>query len=188
MSPPRICPFSEFQSTDTVALAKSLLGKALVLGQGASRSAHIITEVEAYDGPDDKASHASRGRTPRNAVMFGPGAVWYVYLIYGIHEMLNLVTGPEGYPAAILIRGLESVSGPGRMTRSLGLDRRFNGMPAHPDSGLYLEDPGQTVASRSIRRTPRIGVDYAGSVWAAKPYRFVTASDQEGKGSKPARR
>ena len=164
---------AEFQSTDTVRLAKMLLGRTLVLNRGSSSEAHLITEVEAYDGPDDKASHASRGLTPRNAVMFGPGGVWYVYLVYGIHEMLNLVTGPEGYPAAILIRGLDSVSGPGRLTRSLGLDRRFNGLPAHPDSGLFLANTGQTIARDSIRRTPRIGVDYAGPVWAAKPYRFV---------------
>jgi DNA-3-methyladenine glycosylase len=163
----------EFSSTDTVRLARMLLGKTLVLEQGSSREAHLITEVEAYDGPEDKASHASRGLTPRNAVMFGPGGIWYVYLVYGIHEMLNLVTGPEGYPAAILIRGLDSVSGPGRLTRNLGLDRRFNGLPAHPDTGLFLEDPGQTVSGKSIRRTPRIGVDYAGPVWAVKPYRFL---------------
>ncbi len=173
MPKPKAYTGHDFQSTDTVRLAKMLLGQTLVFSRGSSREAHLITEVEAYDGPDDQASHASRGPTPRNAVMFGPGGVWYVYLVYGIHEMLNLVTGPEGYPAAILIRGLDSVSGPGRLTRNLGLDRRFNGLPAHPDSRLFLEDTGQAVSSRSIRRTPRIGVDYAGPVWAAKPYRFL---------------
>jgi DNA-3-methyladenine glycosylase len=174
-APGRILEPEEFASADTVRLARILLGKTLVVDRGREASRHVITEVEAYDGPDDKASHASRGLTPRNAVMFGPGGVWYVYLVYGIHEMLNLVTGPEGYPAAILIRGLDSVSGPGRLTRSLGLDLRFNGLPAAPDSGLFLEDIGQAVARKSIRRTPRIGVGYAGPVWAAKPYRFFTS-------------
>lgn len=175
MPKPKAFTAADFQSSDTVRLAKRLLGKTLVLHRGSSCERHLITEVEAYDGPDDKASHANRGLTPRNAVMFGPGGVWYVYLVYGIHEMLNLVTGPEGYPAAILIRGLDSVSGPGRLTRSLGLDRRFNGLPAHPDSGLSLEDNGRTVARKSIRQTPRIGVDYAGPIWSAKPYRFFTS-------------
>lgn len=183
MPNPRVYAAEDFQSRNTVRLAKMLLGKTLVLSRGSDCEAHLITEVEAYDGPDDKASHASRGRTPRNAVMFGPGGSWYLYLVYGIHEMLNLVTGPEGYPAAILIRGLDSVSGPGRLTRSLGLDRRFNGLPAHPDSGLHLEDTGEMVARRSIRSTPRIGVDYAGPVWAAKPYRFLTAAARAGTGS-----
>jgi len=178
----------DFQSDDTLRLARMLLGKTLVLRRGSTHEAHLITEVEAYDGPDDRASHACRGRRPRNAVMFGPGGNWYVYLVYGIHEMLNLVTGPEGYPAAVLIRGLDSVSGPGRLTRHLGIDRRFNGLSSSPETGLHIEDRSDEDRPHSILCSARIGVDYAGPVWARKPYRFLIGKDQVGKGSIRAHR
>ncbi len=158
------------KSSNTVSLAKRLLGKHLVLKNG---EAHMITEVEAYDGPDDLACHASRGRTKRTEVLFSPGGIWYVYLIYGMHEMLNLVTGPQDYPAAILIRGLEGISGPGRLTRALNIDRRFNGLEATPQIGLHIEDRGTKIVRKRIKTTPRIGIDYAGPIWSQKPYRFL---------------
>lgn len=133
----------------------------------------MITEVEAYDGPEDKACHASRGRTARTSVLFGPPGHWYVYLCYGIHEMLNLVTGPEGYPAAVLIRGVEGFVGPGRVTKALGIDRRFNTRPADRAAGLWIERPSRAPDPAQILATPRIGVDYAGLEWASKPWRFV---------------
>lgn len=163
----------DFDSRDTVKLARALLGKYLVLRRQGQTSCHMITEVEAYDGLDDLACHASKGRTQRTEPLFGPPAHWYVYLCYGIHEMLNLVTGPEGYPAAILIRGLEDVSGPGRLTKRLGIDRRFNAKPATCGTGMWLEDRGVPIDPSKIRATPRIGVDYAGEDWAMRPYRFV---------------
>jgi DNA-3-methyladenine glycosylase len=158
----------------TVALARWLLGKVLVRTRRGRKTAVLITEVEAYDGPRDRASHAhaDRGRTPRNAVMFAPGGRWYVYLCYGVHEMLNLVTGPRDYPAAILIRGVAGANGPGRVTRTLGIDRASNNLPATPASGLWIEDRGVCVPRRLIQATPRIGVDYAGPVWAGKKWRF----------------
>ena len=133
---------------------------------------HIITEVEAYDGEKDLACHASKGRTKRTEVMYRAGGIWYVYLCYGMHEMLNLVTGPADYPAAILIRGVSGISGPGRLTKNLQIDRRLNGQPAAPPSGLHLEDTGLGVPRRSIKAGPRVGVNYAGPVWAAKLWRF----------------
>ncbi len=140
----------------------------------------MIIEVEAYDGPGDRASHSYRGRTARNAPMFGPAGCWYVYLCYGVHEMLNLVTGPAGYPAAILIRGTVLASGPGRLTKALQITRRLNNRPAAPRSGLWLEErgllvvrPGVKVLPRQIRRLPRVGVAYAGPIWSAKKYRFL---------------
>ena len=133
----------------------------------------VITEVEAYDGPDDLACHASKGRTARTAVMFSPGGVWYVYLCYGIHEMLNLVTGPENYPAAVLIRGLRQVNGPGRLTRALGITRELNGTPVAEQSGLWIAESQIVIPRRAVTATPRIGVDYAGPLWAGKPWRFV---------------
>ncbi|HSY54788.1 MAG TPA: DNA-3-methyladenine glycosylase [Opitutaceae bacterium] len=158
----------------TVGLARWLLGKVLVRVRRGQETALLITEVEAYDGPRDRASHAhaDRGRTPRNAVMFAPGGRWYVYLCYGVHEMLNLVTGPRDYPAAILIRGVEGVAGPGRVTRALGIDRALNNLPAAPAGRLWIEDRGVHVPRRLVCATPRIGVSYAGPAWAGKKWRF----------------
>jgi DNA-3-methyladenine glycosylase len=163
----------EFHPKNTVALARGLLGQVLVRTfPDGWQERHVITEVEAYHGERDRASHASRGRTRRNAPMFAPGGVWYVYLCYGVHEMLNLVTGPRDFPAAILIRGVAGLAGPGRLTKALGIDRRLDGAPAAPVSGLHLEAAGARVPRRLVHAAPRIGVDYAGPVWARKPWRF----------------
>ena len=161
------------QSENTVALARWLLGKTLVtVDVNGVRQSSRICETEAYHGEKDRACHASRARTARTEVMYAEGGVWYVYLCYGIHEMLNLVTGPQGQPSAVLIRGVEDVVGPGRLTRKFGIGRRFNGLPASRTSGLWLEDDGFRPPARLVQATPRIGVDYAGPLWAAKPWRF----------------
>ena len=164
--------FQEMRLRGTVALARWLLGKVLVRSETAVRQEFLICEVEAYVGERDLACHASKGRTKRTDVMHRAGGVWYVYLCYGMHEMLNLVTGPENYPAAILIRGVEGISGPGRLTKRLKIGRHFNGAPAEPASGLHVEDHGIVVPRRLIAASPRVGVDYAGPLWAAKPWRF----------------
>ncbi|AHF91773.1 DNA-3-methyladenine glycosylase [Opitutaceae bacterium TAV5] len=171
----RIIKAKELRSENTVELARWLLGKHLVVhAAGGVRLARRITETEAYHGPEDRACHASKGRTARTGVMFGDAGHWYVYLCYGVHEMLNLVTGPRDWPAAVLIRGLEGINGPGRLTRALGIDRaRFNTRPATPATGLWLEDDGLAVPAGEVQATPRIGVAYAGPEWAAKPWRFV---------------
>lgn len=167
---PKILP-PEFFNRPTLEVAKDLLGKVLVRRHPDGSETRLrITEVEAYDGPDDKACHASKGRTPRTEVMFGDAGHFYVYLCYGLHWMLNIVTGPSGYPAAILIRGLDSLSGPARLTKALHIDRTLNTLPATPDSGLWFEDPGKKVGK--IKVTKRIGVDYAGE-WKDKEWRFV---------------
>lgn len=160
-----------------MGLARWLLGKVLVRTIAGHRVESEIREVEAYDGEKDLACHASKGRTARTEVMYAAGGRWYVYLCYGMHEMLNLVTGPEGYPAAVLIRGLRDVMGPGRLTKRLGVDRRLNNAPATPASGLHLEDHGIVVPRGKLRRGPRVGVDYAGPVWAARPWRFWVEPD-----------
>lgn len=168
----RLIKPEELQGRDTVALARWLLGKTLVRTTVQGRMEHLITEVEAYDGERDLACHASKGRTQRTDVMYRPGGSWYVYLCYGMHEMLNLVTGPADYPAAVLIRGVSGITGPGRLTKRLGIDRRLNGRPARPENGLHLEDNGLTIPRRLLQSGPRIGVGYAGPVWARKPWRF----------------
>ncbi|MSU70512.1 MAG: DNA-3-methyladenine glycosylase [Opitutaceae bacterium] len=170
----RIIKAKAWRGRQTVALARALLGKHLVRRLPAGRiEARLITEVEAYHGERDLACHARAGRTPRTEVMYGAGGLWYVYLCYGRHEMLNLVVGPRGWPAAVLIRGVEGITGPGRLTRALGIDRRLNGAPVNMASGLWIEDRGVAVPARRAQATPRIGVDYAGPVWAKKPWRFV---------------
>ncbi len=161
----------EFFDRPALAVARGLIGKYLVRRRGRRLEARMITEVEAYDGWRDKASHASRGLTARNAPMFGPPGYWYVYFVYGMHWMLNVVTGAKGYPAAVLIRATEGIRGPARLTKRLGVARPLNGRPADRSSGLWIEDRGVRIRPRDIHRGPRIGVAYAGE-WAAKPYRF----------------
>ena len=168
----RVLPSSYF-NRPTLELAEGLLGKILCRRIGRRVIKLPLTEVEAYDGFDDKASHAHRGKTDRNAIMFGPGGYWYVYLCYGVHWMLNMVSGPDDYPAAILFRGAGNFEGPGRLTRALKVDSRFNTLRADQDSGLWIEDNGVEVAAEFIERLPRVGVRYAGPRWSRKPYRFV---------------
>ncbi len=153
-------------------VARDLLGAWLVVrAPGGSVSRHAVFETEAYLGAHDLACHGSKGMTKRNAVMFGPAGCWYVYLCYGMHWMLNIVTGAEGVPAAVLIRGAGEFMGPGRVTRGLGIDKAFDGAAAARATGLWFE-AGEPIPPRSISRTPRIGVGYAGA-WAEKPLRFV---------------
>jgi len=177
---PRVSPLSRgFFDRPADRVARDLLGCRLaVRGPDGRIARHVVVETEAYLGAHDLACHAARGMTPRNAVMFGPAGVWYVYLCYGLHWMLNVVTGPEGVPAAVLIRGLAGQVGPGRLTRALGIDRRHDGRPAARKTGLWFE-PGVAVPPRLVARTPRIGVGYAG-VWAAKPLRFVVEPETLG--------
>lgn len=131
---------------------------------------YIITEVEAYIGEEDKACHAHHGRTARTAVMYGPPGYWYVYLVYGMHYMLNLVVAPIGKPQAVLLRGLKGINGPGRLTKLLKIDNHFNGQKANPAIGLWIE-PGQHISKNHILRLPRVGVDYA-KEWKDKLLRF----------------
>ncbi|SRR6056297_1736205 len=163
----------EFFIRPTLEVARDLLGKYLVRQIGKKRLGFRIIETEGYDGSQDKASHASRGRTPRNEIMFGQGGYFYVYLVYGMHYMLNTVTGPEDYPAAVLIRGIEGFEGPGKLTKKLKIDLSFNKEIISPQTGLWIEDRKEVVSDKDIVRRPRVGVDYAGSTWSQKPYRFM---------------
>ncbi len=159
----------------TLDVARSLIGKYLVRDNGEGLIAGRIVEVEAYVGPEDKACHASKGRTARTDVLFGPPGHAYVYLCYGIHEMLNVVTEEDGFPAAILLRAVEChgilIDGPGRVTRAFGIDRRLNRWDLTTGRTLWFEDRGESVPRGALKTYPRIGVDYAGE-WAEKPWRF----------------
>lgn len=154
-------------------VAKELLGKYLVRGGGRTTKAYLIIETEAYDGDGDMACHAARGKTPRNSPMFEHPGTIYVYFTYGMHWMLNIVCREHGFPAAVLIRGVEGITGPARLTKALGIDKQLNGKMLGKETGLWVEDRGAPpAAGRRIISTPRIGVDYAGQ-WAKKPWRFV---------------
>jgi DNA-3-methyladenine glycosylase len=154
-------------------IARDLIGCRLhVRGQIQPR---VITETEAYVGPQDLASHAANGRTKRNEAMFGLPGSFYVYFVYGLHWMLNVVTGPGDYPAAVLIRSVEGIVGPARLTKALGINGDLNGKMAGRETGVWFSE--ETPSRKQIIRSARIGVDYAGPVWSAKPYRFSLKTD-----------
>lgn len=184
--PPRSTQYrrlpERFFTQPSEALARALLGKALVHGNRAG----IIVETEAYLGVDDLASHARFGPTGRNQVMFGPGGVAYVYLCYGVHELFNVVSGPAGEPGAVLVRALEPgrglgkdpavARGPGKLTRALGIGRLHNGIDLrrHPDLFIAELRDGLPAPAGEIAVGPRVGVAYAGA-WAEAPLRFWIA-------------
>lgn len=158
-------------------MARRLLGTRLVRILDGARLSGIISETEAYMGGDDSASHAFRGRTPRNQVMFGPPGYAYVYFVYGMHNMLNVVTGEEDIPWAVLIRAIEPqegidtirtrrngrnglCNGPGKLCQALGIDRQLNGWDLTRGQRLWIE-AGHDVAEADIRTSPRVGIDYA---------------------------
>ena len=169
-----------FFMQDTCHVARDLIGKTLVRRHHGKTIRAIITETEAYKGFDDKASHASRGRTPRTAIMFGEAGKIYVYLVYGMYHCLNIVTEQKDFPSAVLIRGAvlhssgEAVSGPGKLTRALGIDKSLNAKLLGRTTGLWIEK-GIEISKSRIIAGPRVGVHYAGA-WAKKPWRFYLIS------------
>jgi len=167
----RVLSIDELQGSG-VNYAKSLLGKYLVRRIGNKEVALMINELELYEGLEDRSSHAFRGNKGRASVMYGPGGHWYVYLCYGMYEMLNLVIGENGFPAAVLIRGAGDYHGPGKLTKALDIGRELYGKPATKKSGLWIEDRGVTIPSKEILATPRIGLGNAGE-WLHTPHRFV---------------
>jgi DNA-3-methyladenine glycosylase len=171
-----------FFDRPTLVVARDLLGKYLVRKYRNKTVSLVITEVEAYDGPDDLASHASRGKTPRTKIMFGPAGQFYVYFTYGMHWLINVVTGPEDYPAAVLIRAGKyyafkkqewiPVNGPARLTRFLHITGTQNGKIMGPKTGLWFENRGIKINRCDVVARKRIGIDYAGPIWKNKLYRF----------------
>ncbi|MBM4134100.1 MAG: DNA-3-methyladenine glycosylase [Nitrospira sp.] len=165
-----------FYEKPTLTVARNLLGKYLVRERAGGLFSGRIVEVEAYVGPEDRASHASRGKTKRTEIMFGQAGLTYVYLIYGMYHCFNIVTEREGYPAAILVRAVELesgelVDGPGKLCRQLDISRAHNRHDLTLGKQLWVEDRGERLAPRMIVRAPRIGVEYA-KEWAKKPWRL----------------
>lgn len=186
-----------FFARDTLVVARDLLGMRLVRLLDGERLSGLIVECEAYVGQNDSACHASRGRTPRNTVMFGPPGRAYVYFVYGIHYMLNVVTEPEGAAAAVLLRavqpleGIETMGrlrcapeakaptlgrrfltgGPARLTQAMAVDRAFNNANLLEGAELWLE-PGTPVADELVARGPRIGINSAAEPDRLAAWRF----------------
>ena len=169
----------EFFNRNTKLVAQELLGKFLVRKLNDKNIALMITETEAYDGFKDKASHSSIGKTKRNEVMFEDPGTIYVYFTYGMHFMLNVVTREKNYPAAVLIRGVILqdhkifLNGPAKLTKFLKIDKKLNNKILSKNSGLWIENRGVEIKEKLIKKTPRIGVSYAGLLWANKKLRFV---------------
>jgi DNA-3-methyladenine glycosylase len=179
-----------FYEQPTAEVARQLLGKYLVRVDADGARAGMILETEAYIGLEDKASHAWRGLTPRNRIMFGPAGFAYIYLIYGMHHCLNIVTEQEDYPAAVLIRAVQPsegialmqkgrqildsralTNGPGKVCQAFGIDRTLNGLDMCGET-LFIEDRGTAVVDIVV--TTRVGVEYAGP-WKDQPWRFYVA-------------
>jgi DNA-3-methyladenine glycosylase len=170
-----------FYDRDTETVAREMLGMLLAHRVEGRQLIGRIVETEAYLGPHDLAAHSARGRTARTEVMFGPPGHAYVYLIYGVHHCMNVVTEREGHAAAVLIRALEpvqniegSTKGPGLLCRALGIDRSHSGRDL-VGTDLFLAEPADREPFEIVAR-PRIGVAYAGE-WAARPLRFYVAGN-----------
>lgn len=190
-------PHSFYLNSDVVSLSKQLLGKYLFTSIDGLFTGGFIVETEAYNGVIDKASHAfGNRRTPRTEIMYQEGGIAYVYLCYGIHEMLNVVASAENEPRAILIRAIEPTvgidimldrkgmealkphitAGPGSVAKALGIDRKLNGISLQSDQ-LWIEDRGLTFTEDQIAALPRIGVAYAQED-ALLPYRFYVKGNK----------
>lgn len=173
-----------FFARDPRYVALELLGKTLVLNDERGERCATIVETEAYLGPQDQAAHSRRGITERTRLMFGPAGYAYVYLIYGLHHCMNIVSGVEGDGTAVLLRAAQwtspvdgpSLSGPGRLCKGLGIDKSYNGADACGPSLHLLDAPA--LPPEQILVGPRIGVDYAG-LWAQAPLRYSIALHPE---------
>jgi DNA-3-methyladenine glycosylase len=185
-----------FFARHTTDVARDLLGARLVrVEEGGTRVSGRIIETEAYRGEEDQGCHCRAGRTERTEVMYGPPGVAYVYFVYGMHWMLNFVTEQEGFPGAVLIRGLEPdegldrirerrdgrpreqwTDGPAKLCQALGIDGDFNSQEVcQPESRLFLER-GDAVPDQQVRTTPRVGLESVPEPWKSIPWRFVIKS------------
>jgi len=162
---------NNFYKQDALTVAQRLLGKILVrCREDGTVTRHIITETEAYLGEEDLACHASKGRTKRTEIMYSDGGHVYVYLIYGMYWMLNIVTGIEDNPQAVLIRGIDKLVGSGKVGRELKMDKSYYGENLMDSNRIWIENAPD---NSNFKTAPRIGIDYAGAEWKDKPWRFI---------------
>ena len=161
---------SALYSLPATELAPKLLGKLLCVSRDGNTLKLRITETEAYFGEEDTACHAHKGRTQRTEVLYSKGGKVYVYLCYGIHSLMNIISGSADHPEGVLIRSVEGFNGPGKLTKHMGIDRTFNGLNAIDSDVIWIEDDGFEVCE--IFTSPRIGIDYATEEYKNKPWRF----------------
>lgn len=161
---------TELYKLPAYEVAPLLLGKLLQVGEKQLR----ITETEAYYGTEDTACHAHKGRTPRTQMLYRSGGYVYVYLCYGMHSLLNIITGPEEHPEGVLIRCCQEAEGPGKLTKALGVDRSFNGENLLTGSRLSILDDGKKFAYTTA---PRVGIGYASEADQARPWRFILGEE-----------
>lgn len=160
----------EFFLRDALEVAPELVGKTLVSSlPGAQERRLVITETEVYRGVEDSACHAHRGRTKRTEMLYRPGGAVYVYLCYGIHWLLNVITGPEDFPQGVLIRACEGFEGPGKLTKHLGITGAQNGIDICSSPLLRIEDEGRMV---NITTDKRVGIAYADEADRERLWRF----------------
>lgn len=164
-------------SASAVDLAPDLIGKILCRSVDGWVERRRIVETECYFGESDTACHAHKGKTPRTEIMYRAGGRAYVYLCYGIHHLLNLTTGAEGHPEAVLIRGVEGAIGPGRVTKLLRIDRDLNTQLLLPECGLWIEDDGTRWESTAF---PRVGIGYASAEDQKRLWRYVLNHQEKG--------
>ncbi|MBR1898113.1 MAG: DNA-3-methyladenine glycosylase [Oscillospiraceae bacterium] len=160
-----------FFHRDCLEAAPDLVGKILVhrLPDG-TELRERIAETEAYRGTDDEACHAHKGRTPRNSILWRESGVIYVYLCYGMHALLNVITGEPEQPQGVLLRAGEIHNGPGKLTKALQIDKSLNGGSFTAGKTLWIEDDGFRC---KLKTAPRVGIDYAGEPWKSKPWRWI---------------
>ena len=163
-----------FYKRDVLEVAPELLGKKIIRLIDGQPDEYFITEVEAYRGVEDMACHACKGRTARTEMLFHEGGHVYVYFIYGMYWMLNIVTGKENEPQAALIRSVKGIRGPGRVARDLNIDRSFYGESLITSDRIWLEDG---VKIKEYHTGKRIGVEYAGPFWKDVEWRFFVRED-----------
>jgi DNA-3-methyladenine glycosylase len=163
-----------FYRRPVLDVAPELIGKILVRRLPTGEILKLrITETEAYNGEEDTACHARAGRTERTKVLYQAGGCTYVYLCYGIHYLLNVVTGPKDHPEAALIRGVERYPGPGKLTKALEITKALHNIDLATSPDLWIEDDGTQLAYTT---TPRIGINYATDYYRTIPWRFVAES------------
>lgn len=185
----------DFYQRDTIEVARELLGKTIVRQIGTHTLSGTIVETEAYAGFDDKASHAHKGKTARNSVMFGPAGFSYVYFTYGMHYLFNVVTEDINYPSAVLIRAVEPISGikliqenrperkfhdltngPAKFTKAFRIDKCYNGLDITSGQSIWIEN-SPIISDDRIVTGPRIGVGYSMEC-ADWPRRFYIKGNQ----------
>lgn len=168
----------DFFNRDCLEVAPELVGKVIVRQlEDGTRIRARITETEAYRGIEDKACHASKGITPRTKILFEKPATIYVYICYGMHFLMNVVTEKEGVAQAVLFRCGENLNGPAKLTKAIKVDKSFNSESFIENERIWLEDDGYIP---EIITAPRVGIDYAGDEWKNKPWRFIDRKFKEG--------